>query len=315
MMCKDTKFNTKTTAVSLTVPHSESINLLHYCMGENTSKCVPPLLSFRNGYKLGVQSAVISLVGVIRVADKYRLIGCAIAKNLSTVLTAILCFLFDTDGFLMNNRNLTGDLYQIRFCLKRNEYDNIPIIYNNYNSDPNIWGMIAIVRDPLERFVSGFSDKCLRKQSWRNFTNHCQGCETNLTCFMERLYARMMRWTTKDEFERGSFDDNHFFPQNWRCDFRSYLNHYHIIKYASSKQSEFREDLIAILRKYNVSETSTRYIRTSLSSSRTRHTTKGTLEQQETRKAILTNHHHMDLLIKMFYYDFVLFGFPFPQLN
>ncbi|RCN45839.1 hypothetical protein ANCCAN_08136 [Ancylostoma caninum] len=159
-------------------------NLLNFCAGDKATACVPPLQDFAYNY---------------RIADKYLLLACAIEKNFSTVLTAIFCFLFDGDGFLENGRNLTLDKYQFRFCANRNEYDSLATIYEKFEFDPNVWSMIAVIRDPFERFVSGFADKCLRQ---------------NLTCFMERQYERMMLW--KGGHHRlGNFDDHHFFPQNW----------------------------------------------------------------------------------------------------
>ncbi|EYC45410.1 hypothetical protein Y032_0428g1278 [Ancylostoma ceylanicum] len=274
-------------------------NLLNYCAGDNAAACVPPLRDFACGYKI---------------ADKYKLLACTIAKNFSTVLTAILCYLFDERGFLEDGRNLTSDNYHFRFCANRNEYDSLATIYEEQSFDPNVWGMVAVVRDPFERFVSGFADKCLRKQTWRQFPHRCNRCRKNLTCFMERQYERMMSW--KGGYHKlGNFDDHHFFPQNWRCDFNSHFNDYHILKFDTFNPSQLIDGLAAILRKHHVPESSIDYIKTSLSMSRTPHSTMGTAEQEETKQAILSNKYLMELLIKMYFYDYVLLGFPLPAFD
>ncbi|EPB78500.1 hypothetical protein ANCCEY_02460 [Ancylostoma ceylanicum] len=197
-----------------------------------------------------------------RIADKYKLLACTIAKNFSTVLTAILCYLFDERGFLEDGRNLTSDNYHFRFCANRNEYDSLATIYEEQSFDPNVWGMVAVVRDPFERFVSGFADKCLR-----------------------------------------------------RCDFNSHFNDYHILKFDTFNPSQLIDGLAAILRKHHVPESSIDYIKTSLSMSRTPHSTMGTAEQEETKQAILSNKYLMELLIKMYFYDYVLLGFPLPAFD
>ncbi|RCN45841.1 hypothetical protein ANCCAN_08138 [Ancylostoma caninum] len=79
---------------------------VNYCVGDDASKCVPPLLPYKQKY---------------RVADKYSLLGCVIEKNFSTMLTAILCFLFDEDRFRQNKRNLTTEYYHQRS--ERNSLD------------------------------------------------------------------------------------------------------------------------------------------------------------------------------------------------
>ncbi|KIH45107.1 hypothetical protein ANCDUO_24857 [Ancylostoma duodenale] len=127
---------------------SSQKNLWNFCVGGKAAACVPPLQDFAYSY---------------RIADRYLLLACAIEKNFSTVLTAIFCFLFDGHGFLEDGRDLTSDKYQFRFCANRNEYDSLATIYEKFKFDPNVWDMIAVVRDPFERFVSGFADKCLRQ--------------------------------------------------------------------------------------------------------------------------------------------------------
>ncbi|KAK6036850.1 hypothetical protein COOONC_25645 [Cooperia oncophora] len=81
-------------------------------------------------------------------------------------------------------------------------------------SSTSDWHKIAVVRDPLEKFVSGFADKCLREKTWKKFPNRCNRCKSNLKCFMERQYARLLR-RAKGVHSPTNFDDDHFSPQNW----------------------------------------------------------------------------------------------------
>ncbi|KIH61282.1 hypothetical protein ANCDUO_08452 [Ancylostoma duodenale] len=135
------------------------------------------------------------------------------------MLTAILCYLFDEARFTKHKKNLTAEIYHkrflCRFCEAQNEYDSFTNLRSGLKVvDLKGWSLIAVVRDPLDRFVSGFANKCLRERVWKKFPDRCNGCKTNVTCFMERQYLRMKRWTRTTR-SIASFDDNHFFPQNW----------------------------------------------------------------------------------------------------
>ncbi|RCN45840.1 hypothetical protein ANCCAN_08137 [Ancylostoma caninum] len=111
--------------------------------------------------------------------------------------------------------------------------------------------------------------------------------------------------------------------QNWnyssyifrRCDFNSHFNNYQVLKFDTFNPSQLINGLAAILRKHHVPEASIDYIRTSISTARTAHRTMGTAEQEQTKEAILSSKYLMDLLMKMYFYDYVLLGFPFPLFN
>ncbi|CAJ0596038.1 unnamed protein product [Cylicocyclus nassatus] len=268
------------------------------CLGKTPSACIPPLQTFPAAYKT---------------ANPYHLLACTIQKNFSTMLTAIICYLYNETAFIENGRIISQELYFERFCKDSNEYWSLSAISQKLDTDLRIWTKLAVIRDPFERFVSGFADKCLKRREWEGFPLRCGGCTTNLTCFMEKLYYKMMQW--RPDSDKRDFDANHFFPQSWRCEFNSHLSDYHILQYNTFNPSKLVRNLLAILKEQNVSDFSIDYIERSVFYARTNHSTMGTVEQEETRRSILSNSYLLDLLIKMFYYDFVLFGFPFPVAN
>ncbi|KHJ97480.1 hypothetical protein OESDEN_02539 [Oesophagostomum dentatum] len=98
------------------------------------------------------------------------------------------------------------------------------------------------------------------------------------------------------------------------CDFNLLINDYKILRLSTNDISDFANKLSFILRERNVSKSSIEYIKTSVLSRRTNHTTIGTRQQKETREAIMSSPYLMDLLVKMFYYDFTLFGYPLPDM-
>lgn len=133
------------------------------CTLEDSVNCVPPFAPFDNKF---------------RTAQKFNLGACVIEKSMSTVLAAIMCLLHNEAEFRNNKRTLTSDMwenrcaelqpnllikdiYYSRFCKNKNEYKSIKDLTSKTQTKINDWKLFSIVRDPVERFLSGFVDKCI----------------------------------------------------------------------------------------------------------------------------------------------------------
>ncbi|ETN86611.1 hypothetical protein NECAME_16252 [Necator americanus] len=77
---------------------------------------------------------------------------------MTTITAAIFCYLTNTSEFLLNNRTISTEEYYRRFCLDQNDmtYDEVHNILGSSRVE------YAVVRDPVERFLSGFVDKCIK---------------------------------------------------------------------------------------------------------------------------------------------------------
>lgn len=56
-------------------------------------------------------------------------------------------------------------------------------------------------------------DKCIIEKTWSKFKFRCNGCRKDMSCFIKREYLRMLAYANGEPI--NSFDDRHFFPQNW----------------------------------------------------------------------------------------------------
>ncbi|GMT35192.1 hypothetical protein PFISCL1PPCAC_26489, partial [Pristionchus fissidentatus] len=113
-----------------------------------------------------------------------------------------------------------------------------------------------------------------------------------------------------------SYYDTHFFPQNWYCGFNRALANYTIIRYGSegSDQERMADEITDVLSKANVDREHIQYIRNSLLSSRTEHSTAGSADKVKYMRMARYSEYIMSVITRMFYHDYILFGFPFPVI-
>ncbi|KAI6224175.1 hypothetical protein M3Y95_00855200 [Aphelenchoides besseyi] len=238
---------------------------------------------------------------------------CAIEKNMSTILTAIMCFLFNPEKFIAEGRNVNTETFHERMCGFENELFEFIGDLKNYTVKREEWLHMAVSRDPIERFISGFVDKCVVEkiytQDRRNGT--CQNCETNVTCFIERMHDRMLRYGRGEKL-RIKFDEQHFFPQNWRCNFRGHLNDYKVVRFENSK--DFFDEVFTLFAEHGVSEENLNFVRNQISNGKTVHTTTGREERDRVVREVRESRYLMTKLVQMYYYDFVLMGYDIPEI-
>ncbi|VDM74040.1 unnamed protein product [Strongylus vulgaris] len=117
-----------------------------------------------------------------------------------------------------------------RFCSSDNDLQHCSFVTEE--SPKRI--KFAVVRDPIDRFLSGYADKCYPKRLPLP-PERCFGCEQNLSCFVETLLSNL-RNITRDPNATKYMETSHFAPQTWSCNFKEHLHDYIIIKYESGQQ-------------------------------------------------------------------------------
>ncbi|CAJ0571278.1 unnamed protein product, partial [Mesorhabditis spiculigera] len=222
---------------------------------------------------------------------------------MSTTLTATVCYLDRGERFIASNRSIHTETWETRFC--GDEID------RPSNSTENIsdWNLLAIVRHPLERFMSGFYDKCIVRSQEPKYAHFCYGCNGSLSCFLYKLYANARKLLTTVDFDEIDFEGRHFYPQNWFCNFLQFP-HMKVIRFLNSpdEQSRLRRDFLNFLKQAQVEESQLKYIEAELhlkSPHQTRDHSKLDIYLDE----LLGSQELLNKFMQIFYYDFVLFGF------
>ncbi|VDO65751.1 unnamed protein product [Heligmosomoides polygyrus] len=205
----------------------------------------------------------------VQALPEYGLATCQIEKSMTTMRDAIFCYLADPKLFLQRKRTLQSEFWSTRFCGWENYYTNISRLEAEKHRS---FVKFAIIRDPVDRFLSGFVDKCLQEpdQFAREF--RCLGCAEDLLCFAERLFHLLYRMALKREhIEREVwYVARHFAPQTWYCDFKTHLTDYTIIKHhpGANNTQLLAVSLDGILERVKVSPKNRRFIHKEITSKR-----------------------------------------------
>ncbi|CAJ0582334.1 unnamed protein product, partial [Mesorhabditis spiculigera] len=164
-----------------------------------------------------------------------QIAACKIEKNMSTFLTAMMCYLNRTEEFLAAGRALHSESWNQRYCRNTIEFieENRP--FNLSDLPPRqtkSWHTMVIVRDPLDRFVSGFVEKCLNTQPSPGWRYICYRCFGDISCFLNELLHRLKSFVLKPQ---RHIEAQHFAPQTWYCGFENI--EYKLINYGTDHAS------------------------------------------------------------------------------
>uniref|UniRef100_A0A7E4UZU5 Carbohydrate sulfotransferase n=1 Tax=Panagrellus redivivus TaxID=6233 RepID=A0A7E4UZU5_PANRE len=252
----------------------------------------------------------------LRYSSKYNMSACIVQKNMSTMLQAIMCYLFDEDKFIASGRSVGRESHHGKFCNRKNEVDssdNSTKAVIKMRSLMKNWNLFAIVREPVDRFLSGFVDKCVR-QPYNPKNGYCNGCASNMTCFIQSEYKRIIT-NSKKAIPSRNFEDRHFFPQSWRCNFETEFDRYKFIQYSSNPtfEDQFLSKLFKIFQKQGVPKQRIAYINDQLSGGRTVHSTVESEARKFFEERLLSSPFLLEYVFRMFYWDFQLFQFKLPS--
>uniref|UniRef100_A0A0K0F3C0 Carbohydrate sulfotransferase n=1 Tax=Strongyloides venezuelensis TaxID=75913 RepID=A0A0K0F3C0_STRVS len=231
-----------------------------------------------------------------------------------TVMSELLCLL-DYPNLYINDAKITDKSYTNRTCKKVNEKNTIDFIHepNTKPKTNNPWIYLMIIRNPIDRFISGFLDRCDNDRIDTSDPQMCYGCNRSLSCAINKVYERMSALFFDKYSLKKNPDDYHFFPQTWRCNLEEQFNLFTFLNY--SQPTTFYPSLARSLLKNNVENKVVDRILYDLQYSRTSH---ATIRSEKRKKVINTLYNDPDLmglLLGIYYYDFITFNFTIPNFN
>uniref|UniRef100_A0A8R1HQS0 Uncharacterized protein n=1 Tax=Caenorhabditis japonica TaxID=281687 RepID=A0A8R1HQS0_CAEJA len=188
---------------------------------------------------------------MLRVSPKYKIVNCVVQKSMSTMMTGAMCYLYDEKEYENTGRSF-DDEFNGRLCKSQNEFSSVNDVRNKYNISlrQSGWSFSMVVRHPIDRFVSGYVDRCVRLLVM-NATAQCNGCRLNMTCFIENEYKRLMQISYKRKTRR-TMEDAHFFPQVWHCDLPDEREFFEFLPYSTDSEEEFMPHFEDLLQRQDV---------------------------------------------------------------
>ncbi|WKX92407.1 hypothetical protein Q1695_010439 [Nippostrongylus brasiliensis] len=185
----------------------------------------------------------------ILVLPRYRLAACFIEKNLATIMVTMFCFLHDPMAFMA--QGLTSDSGWSTYCIDLNSP-----IKMFANATKEIDTVFAIVRHPIERFLSGYTHICRSPHLYSN-PGRCLDCGSDLRCFTRSMHKLLdsiqtpagwlyyKNFTIYNPNHPISVLIRHFMPQTWYCDFGGHKNDYVFLKFRDRNMVDDIDELLS----------------------------------------------------------------------
>ncbi|CAO4362910.1 unnamed protein product [Caenorhabditis nigoni] len=272
--------------------------------------------NFQNEYTIYVDGRVVNFTGVddfvppfvsyypnLFVAPEHKLISCGIPKSMSQLATSIMCLLYDEDSFTAENLSLNDTWATTsRKCSSEPEFQNpSPQLLNDSDTV-----RFAFIRDPIQRFVSFYLNKCVS-------FGGCFGCpDKNLRCFVRKTYEVLKNIS---DYRHGSKDVDvmavHAAPLSWMCNFDKELEKWDLLMIGSDLEERKSSTLhlANILKRQGFKDSLVDKIKKDMMIGETPHGTHKSSHRQEAERQIREDPYIRDLLHKIYFFDYVVFPF------
>uniref|UniRef100_A0A0N5A6Q7 Sulfotransfer_1 domain-containing protein n=1 Tax=Parastrongyloides trichosuri TaxID=131310 RepID=A0A0N5A6Q7_PARTI len=242
-------------------------------------------------------------------SPKYKLGTCLVGKNFSSMLIRIFCSLNakynESKDYIFNYCERAFRYISLEGMAKKNKIKRVTNLFKRYD-------MFMVVRNPVDRLISGFMQICYYRTHLKKPEGYCYGCGKNLECFIDKLQHEL--WSVvKENIIPAQFNDFHFYPQTWQCQYYKHKNDYNYIKYPSSKKGKFYNTIAHHLAQSHVPTSQIGFINKKMRITKTKH---ATVEKNATREYKTALYNNVPLLKKVctiFYYDYIEFGYDFPK--
>ncbi|WKY08760.1 hypothetical protein Q1695_007908 [Nippostrongylus brasiliensis] len=170
------------------------------------------------------------------------------------------------------------------------------------------WVNFAMVREPEERFLSGFLFMCTPNNT---VSSKCEGCINDIECALKTTIDHARRFAA-GELSATSFLLWHLGPQNWHCHFQK-DKRMQVFKYSPTEKKKTLKDITTILEDGGVNPSTINYVISSISNSSTKHETFRSSAREFFKKQLRTRKMQR-LLVKLLYWDYIMFDYPLPSI-
>ncbi|CAB3406548.1 unnamed protein product [Caenorhabditis bovis] len=248
----------------------------------------------------------INIVSNYFIAEKYKLGMCIVRKSMAQLTINTMCYLYDSKLFLKMNQTMNDKKgVTERECRKNDEFTQLS---DQLDNDPD-FTRIVYVREPFDRFLSFFLDKCVNE-------DRCWDCKEDMRCVVEKLYQSLRKFLVHKD-SKLNYMDYHAAPISWNCQFDKHLSKYNILMIGPEKDERRAAiyQLGNILKSKNVPQHEIDYIIYNSLGGLTTHSTHFSEKRINAQKQIETDPFIRDYLHKIYFYDYQIFPFSKSALD
>uniref|UniRef100_A0A183C7K1 Bestrophin homolog n=1 Tax=Globodera pallida TaxID=36090 RepID=A0A183C7K1_GLOPA len=137
-----------------------------------------------------------------------------------------------------------------------------------------------------------------------------------MTCFVMKEYEKMIKMSQNIP-KQITAEDTHFFPQHWLCAFQR--ANFTLIKYKNLNNTDEHQHFVdqfmnAMAQSPKIGNESLTFIRSQMYL-RMAHATSGSMAYRFVKERIINSPFLMEFIVRMFFWDFKVLGFPIPTIN
>ncbi|CCD71539.1 Carbohydrate sulfotransferase [Caenorhabditis elegans] len=258
----------------------------------------------------GVEDFIVPFINyttLFYTAPKYKLISCGLRKSMTQLTMNLMCLLYNEQQYFEDNNSL-NDTWKIkRRCLadEYNFYYPTKALKNDLETV-----RFAFIRDPIQRFVSLYLDKCVHEK-------RCYKCGTDMRCIVENIYLKLKAVQENQDNITVTYMEGHAAPLSWNCEFNTDLSKWQLLMMGadSYERNSSILHLTTILKKRGVNETLVEKIQQDMIAGETGHSTHKSAERIEAERQVREDPFIRDLLHKIYFFDYVVFPFKRDHLD
>lgn len=233
-----------------------------------------------------------------------------IPKVMSSLALGIFCYLRDPKKFKAHGREISKEKWRWSFCEERYVLRDKRYAYQFLAPT-----RLAFIRHPIDRFLSGFVNKCILKGPYE-YLEYCFGCKSNLNCFVDELRRELLRIHDAN----GEYDSPigaHLAPLTWYCNFKENLHNYVFVRHENGSEGVRRmgAQLYNIFKSVGVPTSQRDDIKQAVLVGKSPHSTSSSSFRVEAEHELYANKTLLRSVIELYYYDFIIFGYEIPPLE
>ncbi|CAI2355196.1 unnamed protein product [Caenorhabditis sp. 36 PRJEB53466] len=242
------------------------------------------------------------------VAPSYKLMSCGIRKSMSQLTVNTMCFLNNEKAFISQNHTMNETWLEKRACAYKDP--KFRLLPENLIDDPETT-RFAFIRDPFDRFVSLYLDKCLKEFN-------CWHCKNDMRCVVKNVYERLRKYKNHRAWKPiPKYMELHAAPLSWNCNFDKDLAKWHLLMIGADREQRTSSilQLANILKTHNVPDAIIRKIQDGSMDGETKHSTHKSTKRLLAEKQIREDPVVREYLHKIYFFDYLIFMFNRDPLD